>query len=313
MFWIAAAILFFGAIGAALWYLNKEIKKTERSFGTGDKKEKARTAQEFLPCKEIANGITRLDGNKYRLHMEVGAVNYRLKSETEQEVIELAFNRFCTALSFPVQVFIQSRKIDNSHMVAGLTKDTAEICEKFPQLAGYAARHIKNMENITEHIGNNIQKRNYIVVPWDYTGGLEKLSEDERYDYALKELYTRATILTDELSRVGILARPMNTGQVAELFYTTFNRDRKGLRSDLTDAGFQSLMVKNIYDYLPARTPRDRLLESLDGLENQLQTDLSGCSDPWLEQALQAVSALKEKTLQWGELRVVREENKAAG
>lgn len=313
MFWIFIAVIFFGAIGIALWYLNKEIKKTERNFGAGDKKQNSRTAQEFLPCKEIANGISRLGSNKYRLHLEVGAVNYRLKSEAEQEVIELAFNRFCTALAFPVQIFIQSRKIDNSRMVAGLTRDTAEICDKFPQLAEYAQRHINNMENITDHIGNNIQKRNYVIIPWDYEGGLEKLSEDELYDYALRELYTRLTILTDELSRVGILARPLNTRQVAELIFTTFNRERTGFQDDLADAGFLSMMVKNIYDYLPAKTPRDRLLEFLDGLENQLKTDLVYGFDSRLEHALQTVLALKEKTLQWGELHVIREETKAAG
>lgn len=313
MFWIFIAVIFFGGIGAALWYLNREIKKTERSFGAGDKKEKARTAQEFIPCKEISNGITRLGGNKYRLHLEVGAINYRLKSETEQEVIELAFNRFCTALAFPVQIFIQSRKIDNSRMVAGLTKDSVEVCEKFPQLRDYAQRHIKNMENITEHIGNNIQKRNYIVIPWDYEGGLEKLSEDELYDYALRELYTRVTILTDELSRVGIPARPLDTKQVAELIFTTFNRNRTGFLEDLADAGFLTMIVKNIYEYLPAKTPRERLLESLDRLENQLKTDMADGADPRLDHALQAISALKEKTLQWGELHVVREEAKATG
>lgn len=313
MFGIFIAIIFFGAIGAALWYLNKEINKNERNFGSGDKKEKSRTAQEFLPCKEIANGISRLGANKYRLHLEVGAVNYRLKSEAEQEVIELAFNRLCTALAFPTQIFIQSRKIDNSHMVAGLTRDTAEICDKFPQLAEYAQKHINNMENITEHIGNNIQKRNYVIIPWDYEGGLERLSEDELYDYALRELYTRVTILTDELSRVGIPARPLNTGQVAELIFTTFNRDRTGFQEDLTGAGFLSMMVRSIYDYLPAKAPRDRLLELLDKLENQLQTDLAGNFDPRLEQALQTVTALKEKTLQWSDVHVVREKAKAAG
>jgi len=313
LFWIIIAVIFFSSIGAALWYLNKEIKKTERIFGAGEKKEKARTAQDFLPFKEITDGITRLGSHQYRLHLEVGAVNYRLKSETEQEVIELAFNRFCTALSFPAQIFIQSRKIDNSRMVAGLARETAETCDKFPQLAEYAARHINNMENITDHIGNNIQKRNFIVIPWDYEGGLEKLSEDELNAYALRELYTRATILTDELARVGILARPMNTMQVAELVFTTFNRDRTGFRQDLADGGFLSLMVKSIYDYLPAKTPRDRLLETLELLENQLQTDLADGFDPRLEQTLQAVKAIKEKTLQWSELHVVPEEIKAAG
>lgn len=313
MFWIFIAVIFFVGIGSALWYLNKEIKKTNRDFGTGDKKEKARTAQDFLPCREISNGITGLDSGKYRLHLEVGAVNYRLKSEAEQEVIELAFNRFCTALSFPVQIFIQSRKIDNSRMVAGLAKDSAEICEKFPHLADYAQRHINNMENITDHIGNNIQKRNYIVIPWDYEGGLEKLSEDELYDYALRELYTRMTILKDELSRSGIPVNPLTTKQVAELVFTTFNRDRTGFLDDFTDAGYLSLMVKNIYDYLPAVTPREKLLESLERLVNQLKTDLADSVDPRLEQALQTVMALKEKTMHGSELHVVREEAKAAG
>lgn len=313
MFWSIVAIIFFGVIGAALWYLNKEIKKTGRSFGAGDKKENARTAQDFLPFKEIINGTTRLGNHKYRLHLEVGAVNYRLKSETEQEVIELAFNRLCTALAFPIQIFIQSRKIDNSRMVAGLAKDTAEICDRFPQLADYAARHMQNMENITEHIGNNIQKRNYIVIPWDYEGGLDKLSDDELDDYALRELYTRLTILTDELTRVGILGRPMNSKQVAELIFTTFNRDKTGFQQDLTNDGFLSLMVKNIYDYLPAKTPQDRLLEMLERLENQLRTDLTDSFDPWLEQSLNTVIAVKQKTIQRSELHVVPEETQAAG
>lgn len=47
----------------------------------------------------------------------------------------------------------------------------------------YAEQFIKDMENLNIRIGNNQQKKRYIIVSYDEAGDLEQLSDNEKAAY----------------------------------------------------------------------------------------------------------------------------------
>jgi len=69
-------------------------------------------AQKFVPVKEIRNGVIMLKEGGYRGVLMCSSVNFGLKSADEQESIISGFQTFLNTLDFPVEILIQSRKMD---------------------------------------------------------------------------------------------------------------------------------------------------------------------------------------------------------
>ena len=73
---------------------------------------KAKATQEFVPIKEIRDGIILLKDGGLRGVVLANSTNLSLKSSDEQKAIIMQFQNFLNTLDFPVQISIQSRKLD---------------------------------------------------------------------------------------------------------------------------------------------------------------------------------------------------------
>src|SRR5437868_15128670 len=72
----------------------------------------AKAAQEFIPVKEVRDGIIVLKDGGLRAIVLANSVNLSLKSDDEQKATILQFQNFLNTLDFPVQITVQSRKLD---------------------------------------------------------------------------------------------------------------------------------------------------------------------------------------------------------
>ena len=72
----------------------------------------ASPTQQFVPVKEIRNGIIVLKDGGYRGVLICSSVNFGLKSADEQHAITLGFQNFLNTLDFSIQIVINSRKMD---------------------------------------------------------------------------------------------------------------------------------------------------------------------------------------------------------
>src|SRR3989344_7911623 len=68
--------------------------------------------QQFVEIESITNDMVKLKSGGLRKILLVSGVNFDLKSEEEQGLIIYAFQGFLNSLSFSVQVFIHSRKLN---------------------------------------------------------------------------------------------------------------------------------------------------------------------------------------------------------
>ena len=73
---------------------------------------KGAATQEFVPIERVRDGIVILKTGELRAVLITNSLNLGLKSEDEQQAVLSQFQNFLNSLDFPVQFFIQSRKLN---------------------------------------------------------------------------------------------------------------------------------------------------------------------------------------------------------
>src|SRR3989344_9585053 len=68
--------------------------------------------QRFVPISEIRNDTVLLKHGGLRAVLEVEALNFNLKSETEQQGIIAGYEAFINTLVFPIQIVVRSTKVN---------------------------------------------------------------------------------------------------------------------------------------------------------------------------------------------------------
>jgi type IV secretory pathway VirB4 component len=68
--------------------------------------------QKFIEIRGVKNGILILKNGGLRQILMVSGLNFDLKSEDEQNAITQGYQAFLNSLSFTVQIFVHSRKLN---------------------------------------------------------------------------------------------------------------------------------------------------------------------------------------------------------
>ncbi len=201
----------------------------------------ARKVQDFIPIDEIRDGVVILKTGEFRAVLMCSTVNFDLKSPDEQEAILLQYQNFLNSLDFPIQIFIQSRKLDIRPYIAALEE---RIKQQTNDLLKIQTREYADfIKTVTEQ--TNVMKKYFFVVV-SYTpnslvgrkagggggllsglfgskkkqGGKARLEEFEEQRSQLEQ---RIAIVTQGLGRVGIRPVALGTEELVELFYKIFN------------------------------------------------------------------------------------------
>lgn len=283
-------VLVFGAmVGLACW----QIKKTNpNNIGTSNKNN-IDTAQDFLPFEDIKDSIIHLGMHQYRAIIKCNSINYNLKTEREQDIIELSYQRFLNSLSHPISMFVQTRTMDNTNMMKNLKEDILKSIEDFPVLGEYGNVFYESMDDIYNEIGNNKEKNKYIIVPFNDAIALTNSSEQEKYEYAIKEIQSRCQIIIDGLQGIGIHSRVLNTKEVADLIYSSYHKDNASQIDNIINGEFMSMMVEG-EDKLGEVTDVGRLDWILYEAQLRLETELANEKSASSEVKKKAIDAINE-------------------
>ena len=205
------------------------------------------TAQSFLPFEDIKYDMIHMGNHKYRAVIEVSSVNYHLKTEGEKEIIEIAFNRFINSLNHPIAIYVQTRVLDYSKMLNTLKTELVKTVQKYPYMEGYANSYFNNMVNINKITGSSKQKKKYIIVPYEESGYLEKLNDEEKLDHSIKNLISRVNVIISNLRTAGFSSKMLNTAELIDLLYFTFNKD-SSMDTEAISSGELSIPVVSLKD-----------------------------------------------------------------
>ncbi|MEK9207178.1 MAG: hypothetical protein AAB922_01760 [Patescibacteria group bacterium] len=197
---------------------------------------KAKTTQEFVPIKEVRQGIVVLRDDSLRGIVMASSLNFALKSADEQQSIIMQFQNFLNSLDFSIQIFIQSRKLDIRPYIALLEGRQKEQLSDLLKIQ--TREYIEFIKNFTEN-SNIMTKTFFVVVPYSpamvTTGGVagafgKKKTEAESAEKKLEEfeehrsqLEQRVGVVTQGLVRCGIRTVELGTEEIVELFYKIFN------------------------------------------------------------------------------------------
>lgn len=199
---------------------------------------KARAAQDFVPIKEIRDGVAILKNGGLRLVLIASSINFALKSEEEQTALLLQYQNFLNSLDFHIQIFVESRKLDIRPYLE--TLETLEKEQLNDLLKIQTREYIDFIKNFTEST-NIMSKTFFVVVPYDppifaqRTGLLRKIfpgrakggggeaGETDNFDEHRTQLEQRAGVVEQGLARVGIRVVALGTQELVEIFFKIFN------------------------------------------------------------------------------------------
>jgi hypothetical protein len=197
------------------------------------------TTQNFVPIQEIRDGVIILKSGGMRAIVLATSLNFALKSSDEQGAILMQFQNFLNSLDFPLQIFIQSKKLDIRPYLA-LLEDRYK--EQVTELMKIQVREYVEFIKTFVDSTNIMSKSFFAVIPYDppiMTGSKNPIvsafpgkkkgsaeqnkSDEERFQEYKSQLEQRVAVVEQGLVRCGVRAAELGTEEVVELFYKIFN------------------------------------------------------------------------------------------
>lgn len=196
----------------------------------------AKATQEFVPIKEIRDGIVVLKDGDLRAIVLANSVNLSLKSNDEQTATILQFQNFLNTLDFPVQISAQSRRLDIRPYLQTLEERIKVQNEELLKIQ--TREYINFIKNFTDNV-SIMTKNFFVVIPYTSTilkpnkdifskifgGNSEERKIQEQIDFEEKrsQLEERVGVIEQGLARCGINTVQLGTEEVVEVFYKVFN------------------------------------------------------------------------------------------
>lgn len=203
------------------------------------------STQNALQIAEIRDGIVIMNDGSFRGVVMVKSINFDLMSPQEQESVEYAYQGFLNSLYFPIQIFIRSQKVDLQPYVEKLDKIRTEHDNML--LALLMDDYIGYIDQLA-HQTNIMDKKFYIVIPYFpvvdvqkaltqsknfFTGFTQLFNNRENHvvineadlEKAKAELRNRVQAVLGGLLQCNIQGLPLDTQELIELYYDTYNPD----------------------------------------------------------------------------------------
>ncbi len=194
------------------------------------------TSQQFVDVAEVRDDVIVLKNGTLRGVLNVSAINYDLKSTQEQEAIIQQYKNFLNSLDFPIQILINSRKINIEkylNFIERKEKDQASELLRF-QISEY-----KNFIKQLVSVSNIMDKNFYIIVPFSSIENREKgifdslsslfnprksiVEKRELFETCRNQLFQRLDHIMASLSGIGIKMVQLKTKELIELLYNSYN------------------------------------------------------------------------------------------
>ena len=196
--------------------------------------------QDFIPIKEIRDGVVVLEDGGLRSILAVSSLNLALKSQEEQDATIMQFQNFLNALEFPIQIVVQSRRLDIRPYLVTL-EERLKVQEE-DLLRTQTAEYIGFIKWFTDST-NIMSKDFYVVVPYtasvvsqQSSGGMLSnipflkskdstpvQDEAARFEEKQSQLEQRVGIVQGGLSGIGIRSVQLGTQEIIEVYYRMFN------------------------------------------------------------------------------------------
>ena len=272
---------------------NNQVKKA--NLITRDGKE-IDSIYQFMEFDSITdNMIIRKNREQFVMVIECKGINYDLLSNDEKSAVELGFIAFLNTIRTPIQLYVQTRKLDMSNLLNSYSRRTEAMLDEISKIDAQIqlarqkgneellnklmfdrkrkiniVEYSESIEEYTNKINDSqymLQQKTYIVVSYyaNEIGDTKKYSDLELNDLVFSELFTRTQTILNALTSSEITGKVLNSEELAELLYVAYNRessDTYTLRNAL-DAQYDRLYS----------TAKDVLETRKQELKKQIETE----------------------------------------
>jgi hypothetical protein len=193
-------------------------------------------SQRYIDIAEIKEDIVVMKDGTMRAVLLVSSINFALKSVDEQNAIVQAYMQFLNSLDFPIQIVIQSRRMNIDEYLRKLVEaERTQANDLLRRQIGDYREYVKQLVDL----GEIMQKKFFVTVPLDpatdkQKGFFARLSEiltpsvairlsDERFQKNKQSLMLRVNSIMGGLQSMSLNAVMLDTQGLIELFYTVYN------------------------------------------------------------------------------------------
>ncbi len=193
----------------------------------------AKATQDFVPIKEVRDGIVILKDGSMRSIVLVSSINFALKSTAEQEAIIMQFQNFLNGLDFSIQICAQSREIDIRPYIQLL--ESRYKTEVVDLMRIQIREYIQFIKSFVEQ-SSIMTKTFFVVIPYNpaainsqsgilntFSGGKAGPKGNDHFDEYRTQLEQRVSAISQGLTRCGLRSIQLGTEEIVELYYKTFN------------------------------------------------------------------------------------------
>jgi hypothetical protein len=208
---------------------------TKSNSGT-TKKSKFSTLA-FVEVAEIRDSVLVLREGQYRAIIGVSSANFALKSTQEQEIIIGSFQGVLNSIDFPIQILVQSRRLDLNPYIEKL--QSLEDKQQNDLLRVKMQEYIEYIKQMSREV-NIMDKNFYIVVGYEavslkqgvFGRFLRSLNptrvikqKQEEFIKNRKLLMSRLEQVASRMGGLDLKTSLLNTEQLITLMYNSYNPD----------------------------------------------------------------------------------------
>ncbi len=215
----------------------------KRGRASSPPKEKLEFVQDFIPLKELKNGIVETTDGRFIKILEIEPINFLLRSDEEQWGIISTFASWLKISPMRLQFKSVTRKADSDQYVAGLQADleqeTVEACRRLGEGTIQFIREEGSREALS--------RRFFLIFQYEAPNGRRQMGPDYGEIYSALQVVTQNARTYFAQCGNSIVQPKDEDAFTAEVLYMYFNR-----RSCVDDP-FQNRLNRVVVDAMAAR------------------------------------------------------------
>ncbi len=228
---------------------------TEMQALTGNKP--SASTQAYLDIAEIKEGTVVMRDGSIRGVLVVSSINFSLKSGDEQNALISAYQNFLNALQFPIEILLQSRKLDIHSYLDKLRSIMQQQTNELLRMQ--TQEYIEYISKLIE-FASIMNKTFYVIVPLSTAavkpGLMSRISslfspaseislKSRDFENAREELSKRINQVSSGLTGMGMKTLILSTEELIELMYNSYNLNTAS-----------TIRIKSVEDLDLAQTPK---------------------------------------------------------
>ena len=196
------------------------------------------STKNLVDIADIIDNVILLKNGSLRAVIEVSAINFELRSDGEQVAILQNFQRFLNSTDFPLQIVMNSRKLDIDKYIKLIDTTASSLASELLKIQ--AAEYSKFIKELSD-LSNIMSKKFYIVVPFYVfetptkagivnslksilkpSATMKQLTPEQLETYKT-QLNQRVELIFDGLIGLGLKTRLLEKEELTNLYYGLYN------------------------------------------------------------------------------------------